>query len=58
MSRAYLCQVCSQSVVNCPGFTSVRYALRVLRNVQGVPLSGMLSECCEVSRVYLCQVCP
>ena len=35
----------SQSVVNCPGCTSVGYALGVLRNVQDVPLSGMLSEC-------------
>ena len=35
----------SQSVVNCSGCTSVRFALGVLRNVQDVPLSGMLPEC-------------
>ena len=57
MSRMYLCRVCSQSVEECPGCTSVRYVLRVLRNVQDVPLSSMFSECCELSRVYLCQVC-
>ena len=57
MSRVYLCQVCFQSVVHCPGGTFVRYVLRVLRNVQGVNLSSMLSECWEMSRVYLCQVC-